>query len=150
MANRSTIRRRHQPAGGSKRCDRRSPPRWMWPPARFSPTATTKPSPAEHRPLAASFYQTWAEHGGRAGKAAYTDTGIEVAAHTGTKEFDAYVDGSEGQALMHDLTTVAFKWSPTLTRGSLGSDLHRAYACRHDELFLLSILLPRKIPGGSK
>jgi hypothetical protein len=36
------------------------------------------------------------------------DTGIEVAAHTGTKEFDAYVEGSEGQALMHDLTTVAF------------------------------------------
>jgi hypothetical protein len=36
------------------------------------------------------------------------DTGIEVAAHTGTKEFDTYVEGSEGQALMHDLTTVTF------------------------------------------
>ena len=36
------------------------------------------------------------------------DTGVEAAQHTGTKEFDAYVEGSEGQALMHDLTTVAF------------------------------------------
>jgi ATPase family associated with various cellular activities (AAA) len=71
----------------------------------LSPTATTKPSPAA--PALSGFIQTWAEQRPMLAKQVH-DTGIEVAAHTGTKEFDAYVEGSEGQALMHDLTTVAF------------------------------------------
>jgi hypothetical protein len=71
----------------------------------LNPTATTKPSPAA--PALSGFIQTWAEQRPMLAKQVH-DTGIEVAAHTGTKEFDAYVEGSEGQALMHDLTTVAF------------------------------------------
>jgi SpoVK/Ycf46/Vps4 family AAA+-type ATPase len=71
----------------------------------LSPTATTKPSPAA--PALSGFIQTWAEQRPMLAKQVH-DTGIKVAAHTGTKEFDAYVEGSEGQALMHDLTTVAF------------------------------------------
>ena len=71
----------------------------------LSPTATTKPSPAP--PALSGFIQTWAEQRPMLAKQVH-DTGIEVAQHTGTKEFDAYVEGGEGQALMHDLTTVAF------------------------------------------
>jgi SpoVK/Ycf46/Vps4 family AAA+-type ATPase len=71
----------------------------------LSPRATTKPSPAA--PALSGFIQTWAEQRAVLAKQLH-DTGIDVAAHTGTKEFDAYVEGSEGQALMHDLTTVAF------------------------------------------
>jgi SpoVK/Ycf46/Vps4 family AAA+-type ATPase len=71
----------------------------------LNPTATTKLSPAA--PALSGFIQTWAEQRPILAKQVH-DTGIEVAAHTGTKEFDAYVEGSEGQALMHDLTTVAF------------------------------------------
>jgi hypothetical protein len=68
----------------------------------LNPTATTKPSPA-----LAGFMQAWAEQRPVLAKQVH-DTGIEVAQHTGTKEFDAYVEGGEGQALMHDLTTVTF------------------------------------------
>jgi SpoVK/Ycf46/Vps4 family AAA+-type ATPase len=71
----------------------------------LNPTATTKLSPAA--PALSGFIQTWAEQRPMLAKQVH-DTGIEVAEHTGTKEFDAYVEGSEGQALMHDLTTVAF------------------------------------------
>jgi hypothetical protein len=71
----------------------------------LNPTSTTKPSPAA--PALSGFIQAWAEQRPMLAKQVH-DTGIEVAAHTGTKEFDAYVEGSEGQALMHDLTTVAF------------------------------------------
>jgi hypothetical protein len=67
--------------------------------------ATAKASPVA--PALVGFMQTWAEQRPVLAKQVH-DTGIEVAAHTGTKEFDAYVEGSEGQALMHDLVTVAF------------------------------------------
>jgi SpoVK/Ycf46/Vps4 family AAA+-type ATPase len=71
----------------------------------LNPTATTNPSP--EAPALSGFIQAWAEQRPMLAKQVH-DTGIEVAEHTGTKEFDAYVEGSEGQALMHDLTTVAF------------------------------------------
>ena len=71
----------------------------------LNPTAKTKPSPAA--PALSGFLQTWAEQRPMLAKQVH-DTGIEAAAHTGTKDFDAYVEGSKGQALMHDLTTVAF------------------------------------------
>ncbi len=61
------------------------------------------------------------------------DTGIEVAAHTGTKEFDAYVEGSEGQALMHDLTTVAFYGVNRSLADHWGWIFTGSYSWSHDE-----------------
>jgi SpoVK/Ycf46/Vps4 family AAA+-type ATPase len=70
----------------------------------LNPAATAKASPVA--PALVGFTQTWAEQRPVLAKQVH-HTGIEVAQHTGTKEFDAYVEGSQGQALMHDLTTVA-------------------------------------------
>ncbi len=71
----------------------------------LNPAVTTQASPTT--PALIGFLQTWAEQRPVLAKQVH-DTGIEVAQHTGTKDFDAYVEGAGGQALMHDLTTVAF------------------------------------------
>ena len=71
----------------------------------LNPAVATQMSPAA--PGLVGFLRTWAEQRPLLAKQVH-DTGIEVAQHTGTKEFDAYVEGEGGQALMHDLITVAF------------------------------------------
>jgi SpoVK/Ycf46/Vps4 family AAA+-type ATPase len=71
----------------------------------LSPTATTKPSPAA--PALSGFIQRWAEQRPMLAKQVH-DTGIEVAQHTGTKDFQSYVESSDCKALMYELTTVAF------------------------------------------
>jgi SpoVK/Ycf46/Vps4 family AAA+-type ATPase len=71
----------------------------------LNPAVATQTSPAA--PALIGFIQTWAEQRPVLAKQVH-DTGIEVAQHTGTKEFQSYVASDDCKALMYELTTVAF------------------------------------------